>query len=59
MKKDLVINFVPIEIPETGLTIHFSDTTSDNHQGTYRSVFLEEENPSALKRTCRVRSHTK
>lgn len=44
MKNDLVINLVPIElVEENGLTIFISDTTDDNPRGTYKGIFVEEE----------------
>lgn len=43
MKNDLLINLVPIEMNESSLTIYLSDTTEDDPRGTFRDVFVEEE----------------
>lgn len=43
MKNELVINLVPIELLQEGAKIFFSDTTEDNPKGTFRSIFVEEE----------------
>lgn len=44
MNNDLLINIVPIELnDENGLTVYVSDTTEDNPRGTFRDVFVEEQ----------------